>query len=262
MWSPVRKLTGTADAGYLGEWHAARQYVRHVGPAARDMWVWFEADLLPGYAWSFPLPDGGANVGYGVLRTAHEAAGSSKRQLDAILSRPHVAAVLGSDATTEAPLKAWPIPGRVGDVPLSALGGRVLFAGDAARAADPMTGEGIAQALETGELAGRAIARAGANAPARAASEYNRHVGAGLAVDDRLAHRLSAVLARARGADGSVAIAGWSAWTRRNFTRWMFEDYPRAVLVTPHRWQRGVLRQKGAYRALRDKSVSVNGEPA
>ncbi|MBO0731461.1 MAG: geranylgeranyl reductase family protein, partial [Acidimicrobiaceae bacterium] len=169
MWSPVRKLSRGPESGYLGEWHAARQYIRDVGPAARDMWVWFESDLLPGYAWSFPLPDGGANVGYGVLRTDGQTAGSSRRQLDALLARPHISEVLGPAAAAEAPLKAWPIPGRVGNVSLDALGGRVLFAGDAARAADPMTGEGIAQALETGELAARAIARAGARAPARAA---------------------------------------------------------------------------------------------
>ncbi|MBO0732165.1 MAG: hypothetical protein J2P57_23085, partial [Acidimicrobiaceae bacterium] len=82
---------------------------------------------------------------------------------------------------------------------------------------------------------------------ARAAAEYRRHVAAGLAVDDRLAGRLSKVLARAQGADGSVAIAGLTAWTRENFARWMFEDYPRAVLVTPHRWRRGMLHRPGAY---------------
>ena len=32
------------------------------------LWVWFEPDLLPGYAWSFPLPGGRANVGFGVRR--------------------------------------------------------------------------------------------------------------------------------------------------------------------------------------------------
>ncbi len=247
MWSPVRKLTGAAEPGYLGEWHAARQYVRRVGTAATDMWVWFEPDLLPGYAWSFPLPNGSANVGYGVVRKSGEAAVSSKRQLDEILARPHVTDVLGADVAVEPPLKAWPIPGRVGDASLDAMGGRVLFAGDAARAADPMTGEGIAQALETGELAGRAIAAAGPECPQRAAAAYRRQVRAGLVVDDRMARRLSRVLARPRGANGSVAIAGASAWTRRNFGRWMFEDYPRAVLVTPHRWRRGMLRRAGAY---------------
>ena len=60
MWSPLRKHLGVATPGYLGEWHAFRQYFTGVGPrAARELFVWFEPDLLPGYAWSFPLPGGG-----------------------------------------------------------------------------------------------------------------------------------------------------------------------------------------------------------
>ncbi len=66
MWSPLRKALGASEPGYLGEWHAFRQYFSHVGPAAAGLWVWFDADILPGYAWSFPLPGGRANVGFGI----------------------------------------------------------------------------------------------------------------------------------------------------------------------------------------------------
>ena len=49
MWSPMRKHLGVATPGYLGEWHAFRQYFTDVGPrAARELFVWFEPDLLPG----------------------------------------------------------------------------------------------------------------------------------------------------------------------------------------------------------------------
>jgi len=69
MWSPTRKALGVGEPGYLGEWHAFRQYARNVtGPAAERLIVWFEPDLLPGYMWSFPLPGGRANVGFGVQR--------------------------------------------------------------------------------------------------------------------------------------------------------------------------------------------------
>src|SRR3954453_6351693 len=38
MWSPLRKALGVATPGYLGEWHAFRQYFTGVkGPAARDL---------------------------------------------------------------------------------------------------------------------------------------------------------------------------------------------------------------------------------
>ncbi len=69
MWSATRKALGIGEAGYLGEWHAFRQYARNVdGPAAERLIVWFEPELLPGYMWSFPLPNGRVNIGFGVQR--------------------------------------------------------------------------------------------------------------------------------------------------------------------------------------------------
>ena len=53
---------------YRGDWHALRQYRTSDGPRSRQLWVWFEPDLLPGYAWSFPLPDGRVNFGFGIVR--------------------------------------------------------------------------------------------------------------------------------------------------------------------------------------------------
>jgi geranylgeranyl reductase family protein len=248
MWSPLRKALGASDeASYLGEWHAFRQYFTEVGPTAEGLWVWFEPDLLPGYAWSFPLPDGRANVGFGIHRTAGRPTSDMKHQWAALLARPHIREVLGEAARPEAPHKAWPIPARVGRTPLIAAGGRVLFAGDAARAADSMTGEGIGQALESGELAGRAIIAGGPSDAGAVAAAYRRVVRAGLAADDRVAATLALVLRHSRGARGAVRLAATSDWTRRNFARWMFEDYPRAVLVTPSRWRRGMLHGPGTF---------------
>jgi hypothetical protein len=46
----------------------------------------------------------------------------------------------------------------------------------------------------------------------------------------------------------AIRFAGVSAYTRRHFGRWLFEDYPRAILVTPRRWHRHMLSGQGAYR--------------
>ncbi|HEX3540887.1 MAG TPA: geranylgeranyl reductase family protein, partial [Acidimicrobiales bacterium] len=146
MWSPLRKKLGAGDeAGYLGEWHAMRQYFTGVDPAAADrLWVWFDADLLPGYAWSFPLPGGRANFGFGIQRQPGKPTHEMKGVWADLLTRPHIATVLGPSAAPEGPAKAWPIPARIGSTQLVA--GRVLFVGDAARATDTLTGEGIGQA--------------------------------------------------------------------------------------------------------------------
>ncbi|MGH9151082.1 MAG: NAD(P)/FAD-dependent oxidoreductase [Acidimicrobiales bacterium] len=250
MWSPLRKALGAADEdGYLGEWHAFRQYFTGVSDvAATQLWVWFEPDLLPGYAWSFPLGDGRANVGFGVPRRRGASVRVMKAQWADVLGRAHVRAALGEAAAPESPHKAWPIPARIQRSPLSAAGGRALFVGDAARATDPMTGEGIGQALETGMLAAEAMLGAGALAPERAAAAYGSAVRAGVAVDNRLAGRLSEMgIAHRKGLRATLRVAAATPWTRRNFARWLFEDYPRAVLATPHRWRRGMFAGAGAF---------------
>jgi menaquinone-9 beta-reductase len=249
MWSTLRKALDASDeTGYLGEWHAFRQYFAQVGPAAERLWVWFEPDLLPGYAWSFPLPDGRANVGFGIHRTAGRPTSGMKQLWPALLDRAHIRQVLGDDARPEGPHKAWPIPARINTTRLTAGSGRVLFVGDAARATDSMTGEGIGQALETGELAARAILACGPADAGAVAAQYQRVVRAGLGADDRMANRLSRVLRYGAGARGAVRVAAASNWTRHNFARWMFEDYPRAILFTPHRWHRRMLHGPGPYR--------------
>ena len=250
MWSPLRKalcLDGDDD-GYLGEWHAFRQYLSGTGPLARRLWVWFEPDLLPGYAWSFPLPDGSANVGFGIHRRDGEPTRSMASTWRSLLGRPHIAEVLGAAAVPEASHKAWPIPARLSTTTVVGAGGRALFVGDAARATDPMTGEGIGQALQTARLAATAVLNAGPDAPALAAHNYERALATGMSIDHRLAAALSSALSHRKGVRAAVRIAGTNEWTRRNFARWLFEDYPRAALATPWRWRRGLLNSPGPFR--------------
>ncbi|HVF14293.1 MAG TPA: NAD(P)/FAD-dependent oxidoreductase, partial [Acidimicrobiales bacterium] len=261
MWSPLRKALGVAPAGYLGDWHAFRQYFSGVGTAASGLWVWFEPDLLPGYAWSFPLPGGRANVGFGIHRDGGIPTRDMKRMWPEILARPHIREVLGEGARPEGVHKAWPIPARVDDTPLTAGGGRALFVGDAACATDPMTGEGIAQALLSGRWAAEAILSSpptsagpdddvdvGDNPdPATVAARYEKAVRRGLFADHRMSVRLSRTLSHRRGVNAALRLAGSSGWSRRHFGRWLFEDCPRAVLVTPRRWKRGTLSSPGAY---------------
>lgn len=247
MWSPVRKALGATVDGYRGEWHAFRQYASGVtGPAAERLIVWFEEDLLPGYAWSFPLPGNRANIGFGVLRDGDRKVRDMAALWRDLLQRPHVVDALGDGFELEGRHTAWPIPARVDEVSLTA--GRVLFVGDAAAATDVMTGEGIGQALLTGRLAAAAIVSAGALQPDSAARRYEREVGRELFADHRMSKRLGAVLKHPAGARGAIRIVAASGrWGRRNFARWMFEDEPRAIATSPRRWHRNFLGRPGAY---------------
>lgn len=245
MWSPVRRFVGADVLGYRGEWHAFRQYFTDVGHLARDLWIWFEPDLLPGYAWSFPLPGGGANVGFGIRRDGAVRTRDMAALWPDLLARPVVQAVLGPDARPEAPHRAWPIPARIAGAQLSA--GRFLFAGDAAMATDPMTGEGIGQALTTGVRAAEAIEAGGPHDHATVARTFRNAVRADLVADHRLAGLLVRALEHPGGVSASLRAAGATDWTRRNFARWLFEDYPRAAAFTPRRWQPGLFHGPGVW---------------
>ena len=251
MWSPLRKRLGAGGPGPgLGEWHAFRQYFRDVGPrASKELFVWFEPDLLPGYAWSFPVAGGGANVGFGIQRGGGIATRDMARLWPELLAREHVRELLGPDATPEGTHKAWPIPAHVEAATLHAAGGRALFVGDAAAATDPLTGEGIGQALLTGQLAAEAVLGAGALRPDVAAASYTAAVRRELVPDARMSALLVRAVRHRRGVRVALRLAGASDWTRRSFGRWLFEDYPRALLATPGRWAHHSLAGDGAWAA-------------
>jgi geranylgeranyl reductase family protein len=237
--SAVRRALGRdATAGRPEQgWLAFRAYARDVAPeAAGQWWVWFDEALLPGYGWSFPV--GAASVNLGVC--APLGPGRRGRDLAAawqrMLASPFVTSLLGARARLEAPARAWPIPARR-DVSVCAADGRVLFTGDAAFAADPFTGEGIAQALETGTLAAAAIAGPGSADPAAVARRRDQTVAA--ACSSLMAHpRL--VRAVVHGCGASRALA-------RRVGRWLFEAYPRGIALTPSAWRPARLRRPDPY---------------
>ena len=104
MWSPHAQVPRRGPPGYLGEWHAFRQYVsgRRRPTASRDLYVSFEPDILPGYFWSFPLPGGRANIGFGVQRGGKVAVRRHEARCGPTCSTgPHVRDLLGPDATPE-----------------------------------------------------------------------------------------------------------------------------------------------------------------
>ena len=98
----------------------------------------------PAYAWSFPLGDGRANVGYGELVSGGATRAGLVEGLHRLL--PGVA---------PEGLRAHRLPLSTGRPPLP--DGRVLLTGDAAGLINPLTGEGIFYAVLSGALAGAAV---------------------------------------------------------------------------------------------------------
>ena len=233
IWSNTRKYLGmNSPTKYLGDWHAFRQYFTGVSEnISSSLHVWFEEDILPGYVWAFPLENGSANVGFGVSRSTHKT-GQLSRLFAEILKRPHIQHIVGKNATPVDSPRAWPIPTKLGKIPL--VGPRTFFIGDAAAVADPMTGEGIAQALNTGILAARAAIQNPTNG---ATDAYKSAVRKTIEADNRLARLIGKVLKKPLGARVAIRISGSNPWFRHNFARWLLEDYPRALAFTPRRWK-------------------------
>ncbi|MCD4737304.1 MAG: NAD(P)/FAD-dependent oxidoreductase [Bacteroidales bacterium] len=119
----------------------------------------FLKDILPGYFWIFPMKDGMANVGIGMLKKDVVKKRISLKSMfyDTIKNHP----VLGerfSDAAEAESLKAHPIP--LWSKKNSISGDHYLVLGDAARLVDPVTGEGMGHAALSGKFAASVAARA------------------------------------------------------------------------------------------------------
>ncbi len=113
--------------------------------------------VLPGYGWVFPLPAGGANVGVGTL-----ADGGGDEHLRALYDRfvDHPASPAAGwlrDASSSGRPRAWPLD--LGPRPRRLIADGLLVAGEAAALVGPLTGAGIAFALESGARAGATLAQ-------------------------------------------------------------------------------------------------------
>ncbi len=204
--------------------HAFRTYVTGIGPvAAEGMWVWFEPGLLPGYAWCFPLAGSRANVGICLPRPPGSPGGRLAEAWRDALSATFLDSLVGPGAQLEGPVRSWPIPTGATTAGLVGPAGRVLYAGDAARVADPLSGEGVGQALETGIAAAEAILRHGAAGPEAAASGYVSAVRRKILREQRISAVIATAMSSPPGASAVVAATGTGRLTRLGAARLLFE---------------------------------------
>jgi len=114
--------------------------------------------MMPGYGWLFPVGDGTVNVGVGLLSTTRRAHKINLNELqrafvDGLPERYHIGhdGQVGPYKSGRLPL-GWNVP--------KPYGPGWLAIGDAAGVINPLTGEGIAYAMETGKMAAGLIAGA------------------------------------------------------------------------------------------------------
>jgi geranylgeranyl reductase family protein len=118
--------------------------------------IHFVKSVMPGYFWIFPLENGLANVGVGmVMRDVKKGnVNLQKAMLDAIEQNPLFKGRF-KDSKMVSPIKAWSLP--FGSKKRKIRADNVLLVGDAAGLVDPFSGEGIGNAMYSGRLAARVI---------------------------------------------------------------------------------------------------------
>jgi geranylgeranyl reductase family protein len=116
----------------------------------------FLPEVLPGYFWIFPLPNGITNVGIGMMsdRIRKKKINLREEMLNAIKTNPNISHRF-SNAKLLDKIQGWGLPMCMKRQPLS--GDNFLLTGDAAGMIDPFTGEGIGNAMYSGMLAAFAI---------------------------------------------------------------------------------------------------------
>ncbi|HNS50069.1 MAG TPA: geranylgeranyl reductase family protein [Anaerolineae bacterium] len=140
-----------------------------LGAPRAETEVYFDAEYRGGYGWLFPK-GGTANVGVAVNP---DMGGRPGPALEHLMER------LGLSRGSVVGTSGGPIP--VGGPVERLHSGRIVLAGDAAGLAHPITGGGIAPAVLSGQMAGRAAARAaqgeGEEALERCAREWADAMG-------------------------------------------------------------------------------------
>jgi geranylgeranyl reductase family protein len=130
--------------------------------------LWDGDRLLPGYGWAFGMGDGTSNVGLGLLNTSAAFGNTDYRALLRRWLRSMPEEWGYTEENRTASVRGAALPMGFNRTPHYYRG--LLLAGDSAGMVNPFNGEGIAYAMESGEILARTIAQALAR-PGRAETE-------------------------------------------------------------------------------------------
>lgn len=204
-------ILAEGSAGVLGrrlgltregpELSAVRQYLTgDSGPEDR-LEIHFQAGILPGYNWIFPVGGGRVNIGSGTY-TSRVRRGeiNLQRELQRFMADPITEGRL-LRTEPDGPVRGHPL--RTQLIDQRAHAERVLAVGDAAGLVGPFSGVGIAPALRSGEMAAEhaRIALANDDLSEKGLSNYSRELRAHYEADARAARMLRSLLNNPRRLD-------------------------------------------------------------
>jgi len=133
---------------------AVRAYYEGVSGCHEDNYIelYFADSILPGYFWIFPLPNGVVNVGLG-LRKDILLKNKSKlsKIMDEIITSNPLIAPRFKNAERVGKIAAYTLP--LGNPDHRISGDSYMLVGDSAQLVDPLSGEGVGNAMYSGLIA-------------------------------------------------------------------------------------------------------------
>lgn len=131
---------------------ALRAYYQGIEGMTPNIEIHFVDSLLPGYFWIFPLENGLANVGVGMVTKDIKTRNISlQKEMFAVIENHPMFRERFKNAKRTSDVKGWRLP--FGSFRRKVNGNGWALIGDAASLVDPFSGEGISNAMYSGKLA-------------------------------------------------------------------------------------------------------------
>jgi geranylgeranyl reductase family protein len=197
--SVVAHKVGAFDRDHDHWIGAFRVYYEGVTGMTKDIEIHFVEDLIPGYFWIFPLENGLANVGAGMIETdlqgrarGHDGKKVQLKETTYRIMREHPLFKDRFANAKEVPgsFGGWLLP--LGSKHRTMHGPGWMLVGDAAALIDPFSGEGIGNAMVSGRFAAQTAAEAIGknNLSAAALAPYEARVRAELDRELQMSYKL------------------------------------------------------------------------
>jgi len=162
--SAVSRLLKLPNQPVEHVYSGVRGYYTGVTGLTENIELFFIDGVLPGYLWIFPMADGRANVGLGILSSdLNKGREHPNAMLAGAIEKTASIAQRFKDAKLDGRMGGWAIP--LGSYRKKCLGDGWALIGDAASLVDPFSGEGVGNSLCSGKYAAVAIGESIVKAP-------------------------------------------------------------------------------------------------
>ena len=157
--SVIAKKVGLNKIHFDHHITALRAYYKNISGLNDTIEIHFVNSLLPGYFWIFPLENGMANVGVGmVTKDIRNKKINLQQAMFDVIEKDPVFMKRFSKAKMVSPVKGWTLP--LGSKKRKVFGDNFVLVGDAASLIDPFSGEGVGNAMTSGKLSSQVILKA------------------------------------------------------------------------------------------------------